>query len=112
MTNSQINIAASRPLALSGIANTLYFHLVQVDPVFADTIVRSVEKMAEAPRGEDIWLDGHGGRDGVAQRAVSRILYAIAGLPPEDIMVAVTYAESLALMRGAIDAPAALQAYC
>lgn len=111
MNNSLILIEYTQPLRVAEIANRLYFHLAQVDPMILDSLVTNVERVASAPPGEDVWLDGEGGRNGVAQRAVSRLLYAIIGLPAEDVAFAVTYAEALALMHGAIDVPDTVESY-
>ena len=92
-----------RPSIINKAADQLFFLFAQLDPTRVETIVERVEFAIGAPSGDAISMIGPQGRRAVIEQAVARLLYAIAGLPYEDIVFALTYAETQAMIDGACD---------
>lgn len=107
MTFEGTTLGPVKPSIINKAAEQLFFLFAQLDPTRVELIVERVEYAIGAPQGDAIMAIGPNTRRAVIEQAVARLLYAIAGMPYEDILFALTYAETQAMIDGAHDEIAA-----
>ena len=103
MTMADTKLGPVKPSIINMAADQLFFLFAQLDPARVELIVERVEMAIGAPQGDAITAIGPNTRRAVIEQAVARLLYAIAGMPYEDVVFALTYAETQAMMDGARD---------
>jgi hypothetical protein len=103
MTMADARLGPVKPSIINKAAEQLFFLFAQLDPARVELIVERVEYAIGAPHGDAIMEIGPNTRRAVIEQAVARLLYAIAGMPYEDILFALTYAETQAMIDGAHD---------
>ncbi|WP_417458752.1 hypothetical protein [Kordiimonas sp.] len=112
MTIADTKLGPVQPSIINKAADQLFFLFGQLDPARVEAIVERVEYAIGAPHGDAITAIGLNTRRAILEQAVARLLYAIAGLPYEDILFALTYAETQAMIDGAQDDAPAEVRYC
>ncbi|WP_262691150.1 hypothetical protein [Kordiimonas aestuarii] len=112
MTIAETKLGPVQPSIINTAADQLFFLFAQLDPTRVEAIVERVEFAVGAPQGDAITAIGKNTRRAVIEQAVARLLYAIAGLPYEDILFALTYAETQAMIDGACDEIESEVHYC
>ncbi|WP_417450778.1 hypothetical protein [Kordiimonas sp.] len=112
MTIADAQNGLSEPSIVNKVADQIFFLFAQLDPAQVEAIVERVEFAIGAPPGDAITAIGSNARRSVIEQAVARLLYAVVGLPYADIMFALTYAETQAMIVGACDEIEAQVNYC
>ena len=112
MTIADTRQGLVQPSIINKAAEQLFFMFAQLDPTRVELIVERVEFAIGAPQGDAITAMGNNSRRSIIEQAVARLLYAIAGLPFEDILFALTYAEAQAMIDGAHDEIETAVHYC